>query len=88
MTAASPEAEQADLIRRMAKTLAAEAAQYDTDLADPPQRRGFIAGLTVSLEWIATAHETGKIDDASFQALEDLLGSAVASLKPENDGKH
>lgn len=87
MSAASPEAEQTDLIRRMAQTLTADAAEHGADLADPAVRRGFEAGLTVALSLVVSAHETGKTDDASSSVLEDLLATAVVSLRSEHDGK-
>lgn len=82
MTATIPPA---DLIRRMAQVLADDAAEHGIDLDDPDARRAFLTGFVVSLGWITAAHETGKIDDASFRVLDDLLSAAVSSLKPEGD---
>lgn len=88
--AATPEAEQADLIRRMARTLIADAAEHGADLSDAAVRSGFTAGLAVALGWIVSARETGQADisDEAFQVLEDMLGAAVVSLRPESDSGH
>lgn len=81
--AATPEAEQADLIRRMAATLAADAEARGVDLTDPATRKGFEAGLAVALGLTVSARETGQASEASATFLEDMLTVALASLRPE-----
>lgn len=76
------EADPAELERRAAATLAADAAEHGIDLSDAQSRSAFAAGFTVSLGWITAAHETGKIDEASFAILEELFAVALTSLKP------
>lgn len=83
--AATPEAEQADLIRRMSSRLTADAAQYGVDLTDPNVRKGFETGLTVALGLILSAHESGNIDDGAQRVLEDLFGTAILSLSPDGE---
>lgn len=82
MSPAAPEAEQADLTRRMAKTLAADAQARGVDLTDPATRRGFEAGLAVALGLLASARETGHVESA-----EDMLTVAIASLRPNGDSE-
>jgi len=74
------EADPAELARRAAQTLAADAAEHGIDLSVPEARQAFVAGLTVSYGWITAAHETGKIPEASFRVLDNLLSVAISSL--------
>ncbi|MGH3415851.1 MAG: hypothetical protein ACRDVE_00015 [Actinocrinis sp.] len=83
--AATPEADQADLIRRMAATLAADAEARGVNLTDPATRLGFDAGLAVALGLVVSARETGQADSSSASFLEDMLTVAIASLRPEAD---
>lgn len=82
--AATPEADQAELIRRMASRLATDAAQHGADLANPDVRQGFEAGLTVALGLIVSTHDAARIDDDAMRVLEDLFGTAVLSLRPDS----
>lgn len=83
--AATPETEQADLIRRMAATLAADAQARGADLSDPVTRRGFEAGLSVALGLVVSARETGQADESSATFMEDMLTVALAALRTKDD---
>jgi hypothetical protein len=81
MTATPAEANLAELARRAAETLAADAAEHGIDLSNPVAREGFKTGVVVSLGWITAAHETGKISDAAYRTLEGLFSTAITGLE-------
>lgn len=72
-----------ELERQVAATLAADAAEYGTDLDDPAQRAAFRAGLAVSLAWITSAHQTHKIPDDAYKQINDLLSLAISGMSSQ-----